>query len=174
MVTAVTVAAIGVEAGIGVAVGLAVLDRSRVSARSHAHIMGPIPGTTSWEPLDSGQPPADIPGVLVMLFASPLYFANAGQFQAQLHTALGHRPSRPQVLVLDVTGMHDIDFTGTRVLGNTLAELERQDIVFALARAGDHLIENLARSGLLQRIGADHLYPSVDEAVKALRRPEST
>ena len=36
-----------------------------------------------------------------------------------------------------------------------------------IARAGDHLRENLARGGLLERIGADHVYASVDEAVAA-------
>ena len=53
VVTLLTVALIGVEQGIGVAVGLAILDRTRLSARPHTHIMGRIPGSTSWEPLKS-------------------------------------------------------------------------------------------------------------------------
>ncbi|MGI8414537.1 MAG: SulP family inorganic anion transporter [Solirubrobacteraceae bacterium] len=168
VVTALTVATIGVEQGIWVAVGLAVLDRARLSARPKAHLMGRIPGTTSWEPLESGQQRDEVPGVLVMLFASPLYFANADHFRAQIETALGHPRARPRVLVLDVVGMHDVDFTGTRTLRSTLDRLDREQIAFALARAGEHLVENLARSGLLERIGTDHLFPSVDAAVRAL------
>ena len=168
VVTALTVALIGVEQGIGVAVGLAILDRTRLSARPHVHTLGRIPGTTSWDLLDSAEPSIEVPGVLVLLFAAPLYFANAGHFRAQVDGALSHLPTRPDVLVLDVVGMHDIDFTGTRALTHVLDELDRDQIVFGLARAGRHLLENLARGGLVERIGKDHLFPSVDEAVSTL------
>ena len=52
------------------------------------------------------------------------------------------------MFVLDVVGMYDIDFTGARALNDVLDELDRQHIAFALTRAGNHLRENLARSGL--------------------------
>jgi SulP family sulfate permease len=168
IVTALAVALIGVEQGIGVAVGLAILDRTRLSAHPHAHILGRIPGTTSWDLLESPQRPIEVPGVLVLLFAAPLYFANAGHFRNQVDSALNHLPDRPNVLVLDVVGMHDIDFTGARALKHVLDELDREHVVFALARAGSHMLENLAHSGLLARIGTDRLFPSVDQAVSAL------
>ena len=174
VVTALTVALIGVEQGIGVAVGLAILDRTRLSARPHAHILGRIPGTTSWDLLESAERPIEVPGVLVLLFAAPLYFANAGHFRAQVDRALSHLPSRPKVLVLDVVGMHDIDFTGARALKHVLDELDREHVSFALARAGRHMLENLARSGLLERIGTDHVFPSVDQAVSTLRAKQPT
>lgn len=174
VVTLLTVALIGVEQGIGVAVGLAILDRTRLSARPHAHIMARVPGTTSWAPLKSAQHPVEVPGVLVLLFAAPLYFANANQFRAQIDTALGHLPSRPHALVLDVVGMHDIDFTGVRALRDVLDELDRQHVAFVLARAGSHVLENLDRGGLLERIGTERLFPSVDEAVRALGPEDST
>jgi SulP family sulfate permease len=78
------------------------------------------------------------------------------------------------VFVLDVVGMHDIDFTGARALNDVLDELDRQRITFALTRAGDHLRKNLARTGLLKRIGTDHLFRSVDDAVRALGPQDST
>jgi high affinity sulfate transporter 1 len=168
-VTALTVALIGVEQGIGVAVALAILDRTRLSARPHIHILGRIAGTTSWDLLDSAERPIEVPGVLVLLFAAPLYFANASHFRAQVDRALRHLPTRPAVLVLDVVGMHDIDFTGTRALKHVLDELDRDQIAFVLARAGRHLLQNLARSGLLERIGTDHIFPSVDQAAGALQ-----
>lgn len=174
IVTLLTVALIGVEQGIGVAVGLAILDRTRLSARPHAHIMARIPETTSWAPLKSTHHPVEVPGVLVVLFAAPLYFANAGNFRAQIDNALAHLPNRPHVLVLDVVGMHDIDYTGTRALKDVLDELDQQHIAFALARAGSHMLENLARSGLLEQIGTDRVFPSVDAAVRTLGPENNT
>lgn len=78
------VALIGVEQGIAVAVGLAILDRTRLSARAHVHVLGRIPGTTSWAPLESTEHPVRPAGVLVVLFATPLWYANAAQFRAEL------------------------------------------------------------------------------------------
>ena len=166
IVTLLTVALVGVEQGIGVAVGLAIIDRTRLSATPKVHLLGRIPGTTSWEPLSTGQAVA-VPGVAVLLFASPLYYANADHFRSEIEGALG-RVDRPSAVVLDVLGMHDVDFTGSRVLGKLLDELDHRRVTVGLARAGEHLVENLTRAGLLERIGPSHLFPSVDAAVRAL------
>lgn len=171
MVTLLTVALVGVEQGIGVAVGLAILDRTRLSAHPSVHLMGRIPDTTSWEPVERPGTQTEVPGVVVVLFAAPLYYANAEHFRAQLRAALRHGEGPLRVLVLDVVGMHDVDFTGCEVLARLLDELDHRGIVVGLARAGEHLLGNLERAGLLGRIGATHVYPSVDEAVRALAPP---
>jgi sulfate permease, SulP family len=165
LITLLTVALIGVEQGIGVAVGLAVLDRARLTFRPQLHVLGRIPGSTSWAPLSSSQDPHEVPGVMVVLFATPLWYGNAAHFQIQLDRAR-RRAAGPLVLVvLDALGMSDLDFTGSRSLAQALDSLDRDQIAFAVARAGAHLRQNLARAGLAARIGDDHFYGSVDEAV---------
>jgi SulP family sulfate permease len=62
----------------------------------------------------------------------------------------------------------DIDFTGAKALAGLLDELEGTHVAVAVARAVAGASKNLTRSGLLDRIGRDHLFPSVDEAVLAL------
>ena len=167
LITLLTVALIGVEQGIVVAVALAILDRTRLSARPQLHVLGRIPHTTSWAPVGAEQA-AQLPGVLVVLFATPLWYANAVHFRAQLQVALTRAIGTPSVVVLDTIGMTDLDYTGSRALSEALDELERKHISFAVARAGEHVRQSLAKSGLLKRIGEDRLFPSVDEAVTAL------
>ena len=70
--------------------------------------------------------------------------------------------------MLDALGMSDLDYTGSRALAEILDELDHEHIAFAVARAGQHACDGLRRSGLLARIGEDHLFASVDEAVQAL------
>ncbi len=168
VVTLLTVALIGVEQGIGVAVGLAILDRTRLSARPQLHVLGRIPDTTSWAPLSINAHAAQVPSVLAVLFATPLWYANAVHFRAQLTASLARAVGTPRLVVLDALGMSDIDYTGSRALAAVLDELDRDHAAFAVARAGEHAREGLKRSGLLARIGEDHLFPSVDEAVRAL------
>jgi high affinity sulfate transporter 1 len=168
VVTLLTVALVGVEQGIGVAVGLAILDRTRLSARPQLHVLGRIPDTTSWAPLSGNVDAAQVPSVLAVLFATPLWYANAVHFRAQLTDSLARAVGTPRLVVLDALGMSDVDYTGSRALGAVLDELDRDHMAFAVARAGEHAREGLRRSGLLARIGEDHFFPSVDEAVRAL------
>jgi sulfate permease, SulP family len=166
--TMLAVAFVGVEQGIAVAVGLAILDRTRLSARPQLHVLGCIPQTTSWAPISSPSEPIQVPGVLVVLFATPLWYANAIHFRDQLQGALTRATGPPRLVVLDAIGMSDLDYTGARSLREALDDLDRKHISFAIARAGEHVRNSLTRSGLLQRIGEDRLFPSVHEAVTAL------
>ena len=101
----------------------------------------------------------------LVLFAAPLWYANATHFRAELDHWRRRSSPPPRLVVLDALGMYDVDFTGTRALAEALDALARDGVDFAVARAGDHLKDNLARSGLLQRIGAERFYASVNEAV---------
>ena len=109
--------------------------------------------------------------MLVVLFAAPLWYANATHFRAALDDARRRSAGAPRLVVLDALGMYDVDYTGSRALSQTLDALRQDGISFEVARAGDHLKENLARGGLLDRIGAEHFYASVDEAVTAASAP---
>ena len=167
-VTLLVVVMVGVEQGIAVAVGLAILDRIRLTARPQLHRLGQVPGTTSWAPLSEDSDAVPEPGLLVLLFATPLWFANAVHFREEVEHALSEAGSTTQVLVLDTIGMTDLDFTGTRALSQVLDRCEREHITFGLARAGDHVRRSLERSGLMQRIGVDHCYSTVGAAVTGL------
>lgn len=168
VITLLAVALIGVEQGILVAIGLAILERTRLTARPQLHVLGRIPQTTSWAPLGSVPDAEAVPGVLVVLFAVPLWYANSVHFREALEAARRRVTGELRVVVLDALGMNDLDFTGARVLHRALDAFERDHVAFAVARAGQHLQQNLERSGLLARIGPDHLFDSTDEAVRAL------
>jgi sulfate permease, SulP family len=167
-VTLLVVVLAGVEQGIAVAVGLAILDRIRLTARPQVHRLGRVPGTTSWTPMSEDVDAAPEPGVLVVLFATPLWFANAVHFREEVEHALADAGTPTRLLVLDTIGMSDLDFTGAHALGQLLDRCERDHVEFGIARAGDHVRRSLERSGLMQRIGIDHCFPTVDAAVTTL------
>lgn len=168
LLTLVTVALIGVEQGIGVAVGLAILDRARLSARPSLHVLGRIPGTTSWTPVEYAKDTEQVEGVLAVLFAAPLWYANAEHFRGQFARAVADAGRPVRIVVLDAIGMSDVDYTGIKSLQVVLDYLGRAKIDFAIARAGDHVHDSLARSGVLARIGGDHSFLAVGEAMQAL------
>lgn len=166
-----TVALVGVEQGIIVAVGLAILDRARLDARPVLHVLGRLPGTTSYAPLSAAREAEQIPGVLVVLFATPLWYANALHFTSEMEAALRRAEGPLRVVVLDSLGMSDIDFTGARALSEVLDMLARRGVTLVVARAGSRVRDSLDRAGITERIGAGHFYATVGEAVSALASP---
>lgn len=167
LITLFAVAFIGVQQGIGVAISLAVLDRVRLSIQPRLHVLGRVPGTTSWVPIDTRTEVAAIPGVLVALFSTPLWYGNASHFRSQMTGAIERESSPLALLVLDVIGMSDLDYTGAAALRQVMADLKEQKVTFALARPGRRVLVGLERSGLLAQLGDDHLFSSVDEAIVA-------
>jgi MFS superfamily sulfate permease-like transporter len=167
LATLLIVAFIGVQVGIIAAIALAIADRSRLSARPHTYLLGRIDDTTSWAPLGTNPALTQVPGVVVFLFAAPLYFANASTFAISARAALEQCDS-PALFVLDAAAIGDIDFTASQALAHLLDDLTEEQVVFAVARAAGSVPTNLVASGLLARIGADHVFESVDEAVRAL------
>jgi SulP family sulfate permease len=168
MVTLFTVALVGVEQGIVIAVALAILDRTRLSDRPALHILGRIIGTTSWTPVSGAERTAQLPGVLVVLFATPLWYADAARFRTELNAAKNRAILPLRAVVLDTIGMSDIDYTGSRILHQVLDELDRDGVRFVMARTGGRVRAGLGRSDLLQRIGRQNLFSSVNEAVLAV------
>lgn len=167
LTTLLIVALVGVEQGIGVAVALAVVDRTRLSARPRIRRLGKLAGTTSWVPVETDRTAEENPEVLVLLFATSIWYANAVHFHDEMRQALASAKPAPHLVVLDAAGMNDVDFTGVRVLREVLSELDAQKIAFAMARVGEHVRASLSKGGLDDKITDANIYPSADAAVSA-------
>jgi MFS superfamily sulfate permease-like transporter len=164
-ISALGVIFIGVEQGIAIAVGLAVLDQTWRSARPHMVVLGRRDGTTSWEPLgEAGVSIVD--HALVALFDNDLFFANAGIFRRDLHQLLAKYPATEH-FVFDAVAMAEIDFTGMTILSQVVGDLEKDHVTMAFARVNTGVKKTLATSfdPAIQKIP---IYESVDQAVVAL------
>jgi len=165
LVTLLAVALIGVEQGIAIAVALAIADRARITSRPRLQVLGSVAATTSWAPVGEDTDAVPVPDVLVVVFPSPIWYANAVRFKTEVDAALAAEKPAPKVFVLDTIGMNDIDFTGARTLGEVLDDLERAHITCRVARATSGLRASMDKAGLLARIGADQFFDTVNEAV---------
>jgi MFS superfamily sulfate permease-like transporter len=164
VISALGVILIGVEQGLAVAVGLAILDQTWRSARPHMLELGRREGTTSWEPLrEKGVAPVD--HVLTVLFDNELFFANAGVFRRELHVFLA-KYSKTKHVVIDAVAISDIDFTGLTMFGQVVADLKKDEVSIALARVNDQLKVRLANS-CDQDLRDVELFGNVNDAVEA-------
>jgi len=166
-ISALGVIFIGVEQGLAIAVGLAILDQTWRSARPHMIEMGRREGTTSWEPLGA-EGVTSVDHVLTVLFDSQLFFANAGIFRREQHELLAKHPATKHVVV-DAVAISDIDFTGLTMLGQVVNDLEKDGVSFSLARVNDRLRHALANSSDRGLRGIE-VFDNVNDAVGAAAR----
>ena len=159
------VVVLGVEVGLAISVGLAILLQTWHSVRPRMIPLGRRHATTSWEPLSVASVHR-VDHVLALLFNSSLYFANASVFRRELHEQLANQPDT-QHIIIDAVAMTDLDYTGLVVFGEVLRDLYRDNITVSVARANDAVRARLAHSNdaALTRV---QLYDSVDAAASAL------
>jgi MFS superfamily sulfate permease-like transporter len=168
LVALATVALVGIEQGVVAAALIALAYRARLTARPRGAVLGREPGSAHWIETDVGRPTEQVAGVLVYLLYAPLFYGNATFVVQKLRRALASAPSVVHTLVLDANGIADVDYTGAKALGGLIEELKGNGVRVGLARASHLVHHNLKHAGLIEAIGTDRLFASVDEAVRAL------
>ncbi len=163
------VALVGVEQGVLLAVILSLADRTRRSARPRDTLLGREPGTDHWIPVDIGRPTEQVPGVLVYLVYASLWYGNADYLRLRVCDLVDAAPDPVHAVILNATGMSDIDYTGLQALRALVDQLEQRGAAVGIARTSHLVHRDLRRGALLKQLGPDHLFVSVEEAVTALQ-----
>jgi MFS superfamily sulfate permease-like transporter len=164
LLTTLGVLLLGVEIGLALAVGLAILDQTWRSAHPKMIELGRRHGTTSWENADEHDVER-VDHILALLFTADIYFANAGVFRRDLHGLLSEHPDTRH-LIIDAAAIANIDFTGLAMLSQVAADLAKDSVSFSVARATEDVRRQLtsARDKALSRL---EVYDSVDAAANA-------
>jgi MFS superfamily sulfate permease-like transporter len=165
--TLVSVVALGVLTGVLVAVGFSIADLLRRVARPHDGILGFVPGTAGMHDIDDYPEARLVPGLVVYRYDSPLFFANAEDFRTRALAAVGAAPAPVEWFVLNAESNVEVDLTALDAMEELRAELTRRGVVFAMARVKQDLRVPLQAAGLVDRVGADRIYPTLPTAVQA-------
>ena len=168
--TTVAVLAVGVLYGIAVAIALSVLDLLRRIARPHDAVLGFVPGLAGMHDIEDYEGGRQLPGLLIYRYDSPLFFANADDFQRRALAALDDEDHPVRWFVLNIEAITEIDITGADALENLRRELANRNIVFGLARLKTELGQTLAAAGFLDKIGENRVYATLPTAVEAYQQ----
>ncbi|MBM4408707.1 MAG: sulfate permease [Chloroflexi bacterium] len=158
---------VDVLAGILVAITLSVIDLFARVARPRSAILGQAPGVAGLHDVLDYPDAVTIPGLVVFRYDAPLCFANANDFKTRALAAVAAQPERVEWLLLNAEAIVEIDLTAADALGELHDELEREGIVFALARVKQDLRTQLERIGLITHIGPERLYATLPVALAA-------
>jgi high affinity sulfate transporter 1 len=139
------------------------------SSRPHISSLGRVPGVPGAYS-DLSRHPENIPiaGVLILRVDAQLYYANALTARDRVKAMIAEMESPPRAVIFDATSQDQLDLTTTEAIRGLMKELHEKGIDLYLAEIHAPVLEHGRRMGLLEFIGEDHVYPTVDLAVQSI------
>ncbi|HMR49015.1 MAG TPA: SulP family inorganic anion transporter [Arachnia sp.] len=162
------VVVIGVLEGILVAIGLSLVAFVNQSRRPYRVELGRVPGLRGYHDLARNPTARRVPGIAIVRFDAPLFFANGSLFDDFVRDVVRATPEPLTAVVLAAEPITRIDTTAVEELIELDDYLAARGIVFVIAELKHPVRDQLRRYGLESRFGADRLAPTVGAAVDQL------
>lgn len=160
------VVVLGVAYGVALAVIISVLDRARRTARPELLRLARTPEGV-WVP-QRMKGSEEHPGVAVFHLNGPLWFGNANWFREEMLVQIPEDADKPDLLVLDTTGVDDIDYTGNSAMIQIAELCELRTVELAVVSHPGKTDDAFHHGGLVDSIGAERVFGSIDAAIEAL------
>lgn len=137
------------------------------SSRLNVSALGRVPNVPGIYS-DLGRHPENIavPGVLIARLDGQLYYANAPTFRDRVKAMLEEMEPPPRAVILDANAWYEIDVTSVDILGKLVKELQGKNIAVYFADMHAPVFKYADESGLLEIIGKENIFPTVDAAVQ--------
>ena len=167
--TAAAIIALPIEEGVAIGIILSLLHGIWSTMRARLERFERVPGTTIWWPASPHNMGERVANVTVVGMHAPLSFLNADGLKAEALEIL--RTEAPKLLVLEASGMPEIDFTAAQALRELIEECDKQGVTVAVARLESPRAEAaFERFGLYELLPRQRRFHSVAEAVAALAK----
>jgi MFS superfamily sulfate permease-like transporter len=103
----------------------------------------------------------------VVRFDGPLFFANASYLEDQIRN---RRRSKKDLkhIIISAGSINDIDSSGEEALSLTVDRVRSAGIDISLSGVNRSVMKVLRRTHLIVKIGEDHIYPTIEDALKAV------
>jgi high affinity sulfate transporter 1 len=166
------VALLGVLPGIGIAVGLSILNVFRRAWRPYQTTLGLVDDLPGYHDVRSYPAARLLPGLVIYRFDAPLFFANAKTFRDEV-LALSRQDPAPVWIVVAAEPITDVDTTAADVLFDLDHTLDERGQALVFAEMKDPVRRKIDGYGLTAQIEPRHLFPTVEAAVEEFRRSSS-
>jgi sulfate permease, SulP family len=167
--TAAAIIALPIEQGVAIGIILSLLHGIWSTTRARLVVFERVPGTTIWWPASPHMKGELVPNATVVGMHAPLSFLNAESFKADALKIL--QAEKPRLLVIEASGMPEIDFTAAQNLLELFRECEKAEVTVAIARLeSPRAQEAFERFRIYEALPRNHVFRSVAEAVAALAK----
>ena len=159
LVTAAAVVILGVEQGIILAVVLSLLQHVRRSYRPQTGVLV-RDAADHWCIEDPLPVKLAEPGMVIFWFGADLFYANVAFFAEQARMLVHESPTPVRWLTIDATAIPGLDFSAGRAVAELQQDLAKIGVTLALIIIPVRHRSHLERMGLIELIGASHIFES--------------
>ncbi len=163
---------LGIELGIVVAVIASMLVVFARMSMPHSAVLGQVEGTTSYRNIERFPEAHVVEGMAIIRIDAALSFVNALHVKRLLVRTAFELEEEPRVLVLDASGINDVDATGAEALHDVISELAEAGIALHLSDVKGPVRDVLRRAGIWQELGS-RVHATTHAAVLAVRNNRS-
>jgi SulP family sulfate permease len=127
-------------------------------------------GTYEYVSVDGTPNARTLPGVVVYRQTGSLIFANADAFSdSALELLRARTDPQATLLIVDCEQMADMDVTGAEAMLSLAKELQSAEVTIVLTRLHGEARVTATNAGVIDRIGSNNVYPTINSVIDALR-----
>jgi len=139
------------------------------ASRPHLGVLARVPGVPgAYGDVERHPDYQRIPGLLVLRIEAPLFYANATLVRDRIKFLVGSSDPLPRAVILEPSAQDGLDITSAEMLEQLITTLRSAGIDFALADLRQPVIDMARRTGLLETLGENRIFHTIDEAVQTL------
>ncbi|KAF3325335.1 putative high-affinity sulfate transporter [Carex littledalei] len=162
-----------VEIGLLVAVVLSLAKILLQVTRPRIALLGNLTGTTIYRNVEQYPNACKVAGVVILRVDSAIYFSNANYIKERIlrwlrdEQDLNKEQGLPDIehVIIEMSPVTDIDTTGVQNLEELHKVLTKRQIQLEIANPGPVVIEKLKAAKYTDRIGHEHIFLTVGDAV---------
>jgi len=159
------VAVLGAIPGIALAIVIAVIEFLWDGWRPHSAVLGRVDRVKGYHDITRYPNARLIPGLVLLRWDAPLFFANAELFHDRVLDAVASSPTPVRWLVVAAEPVTSVDVTAADMLAELDDALSAAGIELCFAEMKDPVKDKLKRFGLFKRFGEKSFFATVGEAV---------
>lgn len=158
---------LGIQVGVLTGIMLSLAFMLYRNAKPHLAVLGKLPDTRHYRNVNRFAQAEQHNEILVVRFDAQLYFGNAAFFVDTLESLIAQESDELKLLVLDASNIHEVDSSGIEALRNVLEYMLERSIILFIAGAIGPVRDAMIRHNMVNRIGEDHFFLSIADAVDA-------
>jgi sulfate permease, SulP family len=137
------------------------------SSRPHVSTLGRVPGVPGAYS-DLGRHPENlaIPGLVILRMDAPVYYANAMTVQKKMKELVQEAQPPARAVLFDSVEQTSLDITSVELLKSLLTYFKDHGLDIYVAELHSAVHEYIAKTGVVEMVGEDHIFPTVEAAVQ--------
>ncbi len=165
IVTFIGTLTLGIEQGIGLGVVLSLAMVIFRTTRPHIAELGKVPDSHFYRNVERFEDLEERVELLIMRFDAQLYFANINFFKDNLYRLSQRKSDTLKLIVIDCEAMNNMDSSAVHAIEELMDDYNSKGIEVVFSGVKGPVRDALEKGQLKRKIGEDHFFMSIQEAV---------